>query len=391
MAIVPVSLLNTQALNGFETKKEDKKVTNPISQREQYNDTKVSSAAITSYFKGGQALSFKGFDCSTSHFITKEIEDVPCCCCGGKMILNKNIGTKAKEFSSLKGAELADKIDNSQEYFRTNERMIANLAAEKARQNPEMDLGKAVESLEPNLKELTIGYSVNCLNKANAIAQEATGSEENPISALIGKEIEKVKEGKIFRVDFTEELSLYEGLIGHEQFHKLQDEVLNMPEDYSSVIESYSAVSYGDSQDTARELLKPSRQTIEHIHPKSQGGPNATSNYIAECYQCNNPRGHMPYSEWLKIHPEYPRNAQKHIEYFQQQQINGTIPEKYDTYPIEVRETLSKESEGRMQLKVLNPQKIAELREAHKRGEEVNVHEEIAKLYPEENEETTAA
>ena len=390
MAIVPVSLLNIQSLNGFETKKEDKKVTNPISQREQYNDTKTSSDAITSYFRGGQALSFKGFDCSTGKFITKEIEDVPCPCCGGKMILNKNIGIKAKEFSTLKGEELAEKIDNSQEYFRTTERMIVNLAADRARQNPEMDLAEAVQSLEPDLEDLTINYCVNCLNKANSIAQEATGSEENPISALIGKEIEKVREGKIFRVDFTEELSLYEGLIGHENFHKLQDEVLNMPEDYASVIESYSA-TYGDAQDTARELLKPSRQTIEHIHPKSLGGPNATNNYIAECYQCNNPRGHMPYSEWLKIHPEYPRNAQKHIEFFLEQQINGTIPEKYDTYPIEVRETLSKESNGRMQLKVLNPEKIAELREARKRGEEVNVHEEIEKLYPEENNETTAA
>ena len=217
------------------------------------------------------------------------------------------------------------------------------------------------------------------LNKADEIAQKATGNKENPISVLIGKEIEKIREGEIERVDFTEKLSLCKGIAGDEDYIKIQEQVLNIPENYSSVSARYSEIYSDNSQDTAKELLRPSMQTIEHIHPKSQGGPNASQNYIAECYQCNHPRGHMPYSEWLKIHPEYPINAQKHIEYFQQQQIDGIIPEEYDTYPVEVKATLSNESNGRMKLRVLKPQKIAELREAKQKGKEINVHEEIEK------------
>jgi len=384
MSISPVSSTNIASLNNFATKKT---VTNPIVQNEQNYDNKISSNILASYFKAGQALSFKGFPCETSQFITKRLHDVPCCCCGGKMILSWNIGKKAKEFSNLKGEALADKIDNNQDYFRTTEKMIANLAADKARQNPEMNFADAVKSLDDNLQDLTIGYCVNCLNKADLIAQQVTGNEKNPISLLIGKEIVGVKEGNINRVDFTEKLSLYKGLVSEENYLKIQEEVMNIPENYSSVTARYEAACSETSQETAKELLKPSLQTIEHIHPKSLGGPNASQNYIAECYQCNNPRGHMPYSEWLKIHPEYPVNAQKHIEYFQEQQINDVIPEEYDSYPIEVRETLSAESNGRMQLKVLNPEKIAELREARKRGEEVNVHEEIEK---ENNEEPAA-
>lgn len=384
MSISPVSSTNIASLNNFATKKT---VTNPIVQNEQNYDNKISSNILASYFKAGQALSFKGFPCETSQFITKRLHDVPCCCCGGKMILSWNIGKKAKEFSNLKGEALADKIDNNQDYFRSTEKMIANLAADKARQNPEMNFADAVKSLDDNLQDLTIGYCVNCLNKADLIAQQVTGNEKNPISLLIGKEIVGVKEGNINRVDFTEKLSLYKGLVSEENYLKIQEEVMNIPENYSSVMARYEAACSETSQETAKELLKPSLQTIEHIHPKSLGGPNASQNYIAECYQCNNPRGHMPYSEWLKIHPEYPVNAQKHIEYFQEQQINDVIPEEYDSYPIEVRETLSAESNGRMQLKVLNPEKIAELREARKRGEEVNVHEEIEK---ENNEEPAA-
>jgi len=378
MAISPVTSVIPVLTNKSENKKENK-ITNPVVQNGQNTDYKISSNALTAYFKAGQALSFKGFDCETSQFVTKRLHDVPCCCCGGKMILSWNMGRKAKDFSNLKGEALADKIENNQDYFRTTERMIANLAADKARQNPQMSLAKAVQSLEPDLKDLTIDYCVKHLNNANAIAQKATGNKENPISVLINKEIEKVRDGKISRVDFTEKLSLCKGIVDNENYIKIQEQVLNMPENYSCVSARYSEI-YGDnSQETAKELLRPSLQTIEHIHPKSLGGPNASQNYIAECYQCNNPRGNMPYAEWLKIHPEYPINAQKHIEYFQQQQIEGAIPAEYDTYPVEVRETLSQESNGRMQLKVLNPQKIAELREAHKRGKEVNVHDEIEK------------
>ena len=88
--------------------------------------------------------------------------------------------------------------------------------------------------------------------------------------------------------------------------------------------------------------------------------------------------------EWLKVHPEYPKNAQKHIEFFQEKMINGEIDSKYDSYPIEVKETLSKESNGRMVLKVLNPERIKELREAKLAGQEVNLQEEIAKAENEE-------
>jgi hypothetical protein len=130
--------------------------------------------------------------------------------------------------------------------------------------------------------------------------------------------------------------------------------------------------------------LKESTQTIEHVHPHSKGGPNDTDNYLAECGECNHPRGNMSYMKWLKVHPEYPVNAQKHIEWFQQQIVDGKIDKKYDDYGTKIKETLSKESNGRMVLKVLNPEKIAELRAAKASGQEVDIHEELAKEYGEE-------
>ncbi len=386
MAIAPIStnvVEKSNNLNCFLPIKKTEKNIIPASQP--IVDNKSMSNAFASYFKGGMSVSFNGFVCSTGNFVTKQMDDVPCCCCGGKMVLNRKMGEKAREFSALKGQELTDKIRNNQDYFRTTQRLIANLIADEAEKNPDYDMGKAIQSIEPNLKEKSIEYCVKHLKNADAVAKESTKDEKNPISVLIADEIQKVQSGEMERVEFTEKLSLYEKLIKPEDFAKIQDSVMNIPEDYKDVKRIYG-YAYGKSIKAAKELLKPSMQTIEHIHPKSKGGPNATQNYIAECYNCNNPRGHMSYAEWLKVHPEYPRNAQKHIEFFQQKMIDGEIDSKYDTYPIEVRETLSKESNGRMLLKVLNPEKLAELREAKLSGKDVNIQKELAKAEEEKKE-----
>ena len=83
--------------------------------------------------------------------------------------------------------------------------------------------------------------------------------------------------------------------------------------------------------------------------------------------------------KWLKVHPEYPVNAQKHIEWFQQQIVDGKIDKKYDDYGTKIKETLSKESNGRMELKVLDKQKIQELRNQASHGKHVDVAAEIEK------------
>ena len=86
MVIAPVSSVNNdvKALSANQ-----KKATNPIVLENKQNfDNKVSSNALSAYFKGGMAVLFSGHDCSTGKFVTKQMDDVPCCCCGGKMVLN---------------------------------------------------------------------------------------------------------------------------------------------------------------------------------------------------------------------------------------------------------------------------------------------------------------
>lgn len=383
MAIAPVSSLNVVSINSVESKK----VSNPIqSVKPEVQQKAPEAGALKSYFMGGNAatVSFGGFPVSTGGFITKKIDDVPCCCCGGRMVRNNQMDAKAREFMGLKGEKLANKIDEDKDFFRTPQRVVMMLAAEEARKHPGYDLTQAKNAAGKGLKEKTQNYCINSLKEADVIVKASYG-ENNPTSKLIAQEIENLNNGKINRESFTQKLIKHEAGLDPITYEKVMDAAMNIPADFSDVRKAFGQAN-GNASGIARALLKPSMQTIEHIHPKSKGGPNATQNFIAECADCNNPRGNMSYAQWLKVHPEYPLKAQDHIEWFQQQVVDGKIDSRYDDYGVDVKATLSKESNGIIELKVLNPERIKELREARQAGQEVNVSEEIAKENEEQEE-----
>ncbi len=373
MAIAPISSVSVVSAKAFE----NKKVSNPIvSETPKTQEQIADKGALKAYFLGGQSVAFGGFPVSTGGFVTKKMDDVPCCCCGGRMVRANQMDAKAREFAGLTGERLANKIEEDKDFFRTPQRVVMMLAAEEARAHGG-DLSKAKGRVGKGLKEKTQNYCINSLKGADTIVK-ATYGEDNPVSKLIDSEITNLRSGKIDRMKFTAKLDKVADSVDPVTYDKVVDAAMNIPASFDEVKKAFGKAN-GSAQSIARQMLEPSMQTIEHIHPKSLGGPNATQNFIAECKDCNNPRGNMSYAEWLKVHPEYPAKAQQHIEWFQQQVVDGKIDNRYDDYGTDVKSTLSKESFGVIELKVLNSDKIKELREAKKAGQEVNVSEEIAK------------
>ena len=335
-----------------------------------------SGMALRSYFFGGKSVSF-GFRCSTGDFVTKEIEDVPCCCCGGRMPLNSEL--TAEKISSKSGRDLADALRTNRDYFRNNQGTIAMMIADEAEKS-NCDASRAAKKIKPDFINKLKNYCNNVLNETSQIAKNTMG-KNNPVSQIIEREKQNIAKGRIDRVQFTEKIvSLYKsGKIDDESYDKIINSAMHMPLTTEAVHKEFMRVQSGSSRGIIGNLMAESEQTIEHIHPHSKGGKNDTDNYIAECGECNHGRGSMPYSKWLKVHPEYPVNVQKHIEWFQQQIVDGKINSEYDDYGTKVKDTLFKESGGEMVLKVLDKNKINELRERASKGEEINVHEEIKK------------
>ncbi|MCR5261635.1 MAG: HNH endonuclease [Candidatus Gastranaerophilales bacterium] len=398
MVISAVSSVNTYNNTGFQTnpierKHETAKLIVPMMNRARVE--KSSGEALRSYFMGGQAATMRGIPCSTGDFAIKKLDDVPCCCCGDRMIRGQEMPHVVHSFSELKGSALADKIEKDKDYFRANQRAAAMIIADEARKDENLDVSEAFDKAKNNLQGKIKNYCTNVLTNLNEVAAQAYGREDNPMSALALKEIENVKNGKIARVPFTEKLEQLKGDLPLEKYEKVLDTAMNLPEGMRAVEKIFTKQKGADSSAAIiNKLLTGALHTAEHVHPKSLGGPNSTANYLGECALCNNPRGNMSYAQWLKIHPEYPIKVQEHIEYVEQKIVDGEIPAEYDSYPVDINETLTKESNGMMTLKVLNPEKIRELREQRLAGKEVNVSEvtkEIFDKQEEEREETQAA
>ncbi len=353
---------------------EEKKVTNPIiSQKTELNSDK---GALRSYFLGG--ISFGGHNCSTSNFALKKIADVPCCCCGDIMLRKQDIYKHEQRLIGPKGNDLVEVIKEEEKYLRTAERTAAFMIAEAVK-GTDKDFAAGIQETNKNLPKYFDKYCKSVLGETYVKSVELAGYDA-PVSKYIQETIKGIEQGDKFdRIQFTGTLQGLKGDLTEEEYGKIENTAMNLPENQSAVGSIYKKYSEKPGA-FAHRLFSTAMTTAEHVTPKSLGGPNNTANYLAECAGCNNPRGNMSYSQWLKVHPEYPRMVQDHIEHVEMRIVNGELPQNYDIYPTDIKKTLSKESNGVMELVVLSADKLRELRDAKKSGQEVDIRKETEAL-----------
>lgn len=369
MMINSVSAAST-VMQPVSPKALEKHTTNPIVNKAPALNS--DNGALRSYFLGG--ISFGGHNCSTSNFAIKRIEDVPCCCCGDLMLRKKDMYKHEQKLLANNGDELAKTIKEEEKYYRTAERTAAFMIADAVK-GTNKTFADGVAETQNNFPERFNKYCRGVLGETYVKSVEKAGYDA-PISKFIQTTIKGIEDGDDFkRVEFTAKLQGLKGSLSAEEYGEIEDTAMNLPEDRSAVMAIYK--KYGQNPEKfAHRLYSTAMTTAEHVHPHSLGGANNTANYLAECAACNNPRGNMSYAEWLKVHPEYPRMVQKHIEHVEGLIVDGKLPDNYDIYPTDIKKTLSKESDGVMELTVLSADKLRELREAKEAGQEVDIHAE---------------
>ena len=344
------------------------------------------SGCLKNYFFAASKVSF-GHPCTTGQFEVKRLHDVPCCCCGKPMLRASDQQVCEKALAKTSGANLAANIKEYSKYMRADEKALATIIAHDA-QKTGGDISTSMRRIGPKLHELTGEYANGILTELNTMATGSFKSEENPVADLIKAAQKGIKDGKgLDRCDFVEKLDKATASLSEEEQGLIQDLAMNLPQSFEHVQRIHDKYADRSNGDIARRIFSTALTTAEHIHPHSLGGPDDTDNYIAECAGCNNPRGSMDYADWLKVHPEYPRKAQEHIEHVQARLINGEISRSYTDYPVKVRDSLSNESNGRMVLKVLNPETIERMREQRKISGNVTI-EDVKAAYEEQENET---
>ncbi|MBS4760343.1 MAG: HNH endonuclease [Clostridium sp.] len=113
-------------------------------------------------------------------------------------------------------------------------------------------------------------------------------------------------------------------------------------------------IKYADNNpnEIADKLLRGAAATIEHVKPrnrKNDNGKNDISNYIVLCGNCNSERNQIPYSEFIKFHPDMPQNIQKYLDRVIKF-INKGILIGYDKYPQQIRRAVEDESDKKINL-----------------------------------------
>ena len=141
MATTPVStVVKDQNTNKLNSKAQDAKVSNPF---DETNSSRASQIA-RNYFMGSQKVNFTGFPCSTSNFKVKELEDMPCTCCGRPMMTNKQTDEFALKAGKAVGAELNQVLEDNMPYFRAEEKAIVHYIQKQTKDMPDATLTTAI-------------------------------------------------------------------------------------------------------------------------------------------------------------------------------------------------------------------------------------------------------
>jgi len=361
--------VQTVSVQPLESKKENVKQAKSV-ETVQGNtvEEKKGSNALSSYFRGGQAVNFTGFPCSKSKFNVKQEEGVPCSCCGRLMMTSKGVDNFVKKAANAKGEYLQEVLSANMEFFRGTEKSVVNFFMKTSQKNPDANMKDLLVQYAPNAKVLLEEEQKNVLAE---VSQKASVlGKDNPIQQRVERalvDIANSTDAKHFeRKPFLKDIADLTGRMEDKELGgQILDSAVKLPMSKTSIESFIVKYSHSDKsgEDIARRLSQPAIATAEHIHPDTLGGPDNTANYMSECADCNNKRGHMPYSEWMENYPNMPRSVQRNIDEVTERIINGNLGSRYDDYPLDLQQAIDRETDGVIKLKVKNPEEIDKARE----------------------------
>ena len=355
---------------GFAAASTNKNVTVPQSLKPVHNNEEIlnrtneGSKAIMNYFFGTQNVpSFKGYPCSTSAFVVKQIDNVPCACCGKEMMNAKEQNEFVAKAAKAKGQELADVFASNFHKFRRNEKAIAREIMNVAPTKPNSSLSDILTNTKKTGADLYKQECLIVLDEVDTIAKGIYG-EKNKVSTYIAAQKETLNQHFGFKRNaFLKGVQNITKEDSRENQTKLLDKAIELPLNEDGVTKILNKYKHSDSTSVARRLISTAVMTTEHIHPKSNKGANNTENYMGECAECNNNRGSADLNTyWQNVYPNMPENVQKYNDYITDKIIKGEMGTKYEDYPVDLEKAVSSESRNAIKLTILTPEEIDKAR-----------------------------
>lgn len=216
--------------------------------------------------------------------------------------------------------------------------------------------------LLPESKARLVNAQLNVVENIRNISKEKLSkTSQNDVESYLTI-IEKDIMHDRFRIKPSRDL--LERLYDEVPDKKVVDEIMKTTRDFPNSATSTDAFIVKNARQShhkiAESLLSPSTITVEHINPKSKGGEDKGTNYLAASKRMNNYRQSLPMPDFIAMFPKIPQYTQRYMNDLIGKVNRGGVPDVADTI-FGVKDTLKKESKGKINVDIsaLDP-KIAE-------------------------------
>ena len=299
-------------------------------------------------------ISFGAYD-----FSLKSEKGLTCPCCGVTMSTNEEINSFVNKMTGATGNKIITEIEKYEDRLPEVELSVTNRLKIEAEKYDRLDLNGLLRKIQNEPKKELEKKQKVILNEIKELAENLSDDTYKVIKKdidAIDKIITEGKNGQPFKRKIL--IKGMEKVRDRETspkniyiLEKIVEKTMDMPT--SSTDANAFIVKYcrRTTPEIARRLIEPSQATAEHIKPHSKKGHDGAENYLSECKKCNNDRGNISYTEWLKIHPEMIKNTQIYMDEVIEKITNGSL-KNFDFYPAAVKKALFEESGGKINLDI---------------------------------------
>lgn len=315
------------------------------------------SQALTNRFN--KNVSFQKFDPN----VIKNMRDMPCLCCGVKMIPYRDYAAKFSLEALSGSCKNAIKLlmQYKQNMHRV-ERVCLKKIRDAALRTPSKTLQEIVTDLRPEALKKLQTDQLAVMDKIDAVGKKKLPDtlSEKLTEFLSGQRASIIDESgreRFKRKNFLTKLTAFTEQIPQK---KVREQIINIAQrlntsqnDFNAFIVKYSGRS---SAEIEQRLVYPSVKTREHLVARNSidgnRGTNDSSNVSYTCQRCNGEnKGNITLSDWAAAEPRMSRHkAQAYFDFFMEKISQGKIPPEYVATLYRQAQTLINGSGGRIKI-----------------------------------------